>query len=140
MAIAATSQPAFGTSGLSASWGISSESNGPRRRRNSVNPSLGSDSGAVQFLDPAHDRDWDELASSHSGYSVFHSSAWARVLMNTYGHKSFYIHLSDRRRTAALLPLMEVASPLTGRRGVSLPFSDFCGALTFDPASDELLA
>lgn len=31
----------------------------------------------------------------------------------------------------ALVPLMEVASPLTGRRGVCLPFSDFCSPLLF---------
>ena len=28
--------------------------------------------------------------------------------------------------------MMEVASILTGRRGVCLPFTDFCGPLLFD--------
>lgn len=33
---------------------------------------------------------------------------------------------------AALVPLMEVRSPVTGRRGVSLPFADFAGILWTD--------
>ena len=37
---------------------------------------------------------------------------------------------------AALLPIMEVSSFLTGVRGVSLPFSDFCAPLIFDRAVD----
>lgn len=37
----------------------------------------------------------------------------------------------------ALLPLMEVRSALTGLRGVSLPFSDFCGPLWMDRSSSE---
>jgi lipid II:glycine glycyltransferase (peptidoglycan interpeptide bridge formation enzyme) len=34
---------------------------------------------------------------------------------------------------------MEVASTLTGRRGVSLPFSDFCRALLFDEDAQRLV-
>ena len=33
---------------------------------------------------------------------------------------------------AALIPLMEIWSPVTGRRGVSLPFADFAGVLWTD--------
>jgi hypothetical protein len=45
---------------------------------------------------------------------------------------------------AALVPLMEVRSPFTGRRGVCLPFSDACEPLIFDPdvvgpVRDELI-
>jgi hypothetical protein len=36
---------------------------------------------------------------------------------------------------AALIPLMEVQSLFTGRRGVCLPFSDACEPLIFDPES-----
>lgn len=92
------------------------------------------------FLDPQSDAEWDRLVLTHSSASFFHSSAWARVLTRTYGHKPFYLRLTSDGRTAALLPLMEVSSRLTGRRGVCLPFSDFAAPLFFSRGSEgELL-
>jgi Acetyltransferase (GNAT) domain len=93
---------------------------------------LGQQSYECRLLNPICDPGWDRLAESHSGSGIFHSSAWARVLSKTYGHEPRYLHFSQGSRVVALLPLMEVASSLTGRRGVSLPFSDFCEALLFE--------
>lgn len=91
------------------------------------------------FLDPS-DAEWDQLVLAHPSSSFFHSSAWARVLAKTYGHKPFYLRLTSDGQTAALLPLMEVSSRLTGRRGVCLPFSDFAAPLVFSQGSEgELL-
>ena len=87
-----------------------------------------------EILDPLSDNRWDQLATSHPDCDIFHSSSWARVLHNTYQHRPFYLHLSQRSRTMALVPIMEVASALTGRRGVCLPFSDCCVPLLFDEA------
>jgi GNAT acetyltransferase-like protein len=84
-----------------------------------------------EYLDPLSDRRWDELAASHPDCDIFHSAGWAKVLCKTYRHKPFYLHLSQGGDTMALVPLMEVASLLTGRRGVCLPFSDFCAPLLF---------
>lgn len=91
------------------------------------------------FLDPS-DAEWDRLVLTHPASSFFYSSAWARVLMRTYDHKPFYLRLTSDGQTAALLPLMEVNSRLTGRRGVCLPFSDSAGPLVFNPGAEgELL-
>jgi CelD/BcsL family acetyltransferase involved in cellulose biosynthesis len=38
-----------------------------------------------------------------------------------------------------MVPLMEVSSPLTGRRGVCLPFSDACRPLVFRPIANEMI-
>ena len=84
------------------------------------------------FLDPLSDPRWDQLATSHSDCDIFHSSGWARVLCKTYRHKPFYLQLAEGSKAMALVPLMEVASPLTGRRGICLPFSDGCAPLLFD--------
>jgi lipid II:glycine glycyltransferase (peptidoglycan interpeptide bridge formation enzyme) len=83
------------------------------------------------FVDPRFGEEWDRLVGEHPDHEVFHSSAWARVLCNTYGHKPFYLHISDENGSVVLLPLIEVAGSLTGRRGICLPFSDFCGPLYF---------
>ena len=90
-----------------------------------------------EILDPLSDRRWDELATSHPDCNIFHSSAWARVLCKTYRHRPFYLHLSQENKTMALVPLMEVASSLTGRRGVCLPFSDFCSPLLFGESAQN---
>lgn len=62
--------------------------------------------------------------------SFFHSSMWAGVLAATYGYKPIYLTSFDGDRFAFLMPLMEVRSPLTGRRGISLPFTDRCVPFT----------
>ena len=87
----------------------------------------------MRILDPVRDPDWDLVIASHRDAGCFHTGAWAKVLCQTYNHKPFYLQLSRGHRLAALIPLMEVRSPFTGRRGVCLPFSDACEPLIFDP-------
>jgi hypothetical protein len=86
----------------------------------------------VMIVDPLGRSDWDAAVTAHPQSTIFHSGGWARVLCDTYGHKPFYIGRFEGRKLAGLLPVMEVSSWLTGRRGVSLPFTDFCPALTGD--------
>jgi hypothetical protein len=86
----------------------------------------------VRILDPCRNPDWDRLVILHPDSNFFHSAAWAKVLCKTYNHKAIYLHFSRRNELVALVPMMEVRSPFTGRRGVCLPFSDFCGPLIFD--------
>jgi Acetyltransferase (GNAT) domain len=85
----------------------------------------------ANIVDPTSDADWDQLVISHPHSTVFHSSAWARVLSKTYGHKPISLLLCQSGEPIALVPLLEVSSPFTGRRGVSLPFTDFCDPLFF---------
>jgi hypothetical protein len=58
-----------------------------------------------------------------------HGSAWARVLHETYKFTPVYF-VGDNGSTSRLLATMEVNSALTGRRGVSLPFTDECEILS----------
>lgn len=91
----------------------------------------------AQIIDPLAGETWDRLLEQHPGASVFHASAWAKLLHRTYGHRPRYLRFHSAGATVALLPLMEVRSTLTGLRGVSLPFSDFCGPLWIDPSRSE---
>jgi len=75
------------------------------------------------------------------GTTFFHSSAWARVLIDTYGYKPVYFVSEQAQRLVSVLPMLEVDSWLTGRRGVSLPFTDECQPLVPDaPAFEALFA
>lgn len=81
------------------------------------------------ILNPIEDPTWDGLLLSHPGYTFFHGSAWARVLVETYHYQPLYFVLRQGRQLVSLLPLMEVSSWLTRARGVSLPFTDYCEPL-----------
>jgi hypothetical protein len=79
-----------------------------------------------EIINPLHYPGWDELVLNTEKYSFFHSSAWARVLCESYNYTPTYFTIIDKTRLLLLIPLMEVKSLLTGKRGVSLPFSDTC--------------
>lgn len=94
----------------------------------------------MRFVDPLADSEWDQLVLSHPGANFFHSTAWARVLAKSYGHKPFYFYLSHDGKPLACVPIMEVNSAFTGCRGVCLPFSDYCGPLLFNDCELSVVA
>jgi Acetyltransferase (GNAT) domain len=104
-----------------------------------VEPKTSHKTVQMRILDPVNDPGWDHVVALHRDAGCFHTSAWAKVLHQTYNHHPFYLQFSRGRRLAALLPLMEVRSPFTGRRGVCLPFSDACEPLIFDPEAVDLV-
>src|SRR4030065_2740482 len=85
-----------------------------------------SDVTQLKVINPLDYPEWDKLVLSTRGYSFFHSAAWARVLNESYGYKPLYLTLIDDGRLLSLIPCMEIKSILTGKRAVSLPFTDYC--------------
>jgi len=104
-----------------------------------IQQQTGEESLEMRICDPVRNPGWDHLVALHRDAGCFHTSAWAKVLQRTYNHRPFYLRFSRGRRLAALIPLMEVHSPFTGRRGVCLPFSDTCEPLIFDPEVAHLV-
>jgi hypothetical protein len=123
-------------------------------------PAIRADGAVVQRIDPLEDDGWDARLAVVPSSSFFHGAAWARVLHETYGFQPVYFTLSHNPADSgasllpnatmaspasvprqhplafhALLPVMEVNSWLTGRRGVSLPFTDECAPLCADADS-----
>jgi hypothetical protein len=91
-------------------------------------------------LNPLEDEaGWDSSLNANSASCFFHSSPWCRVLKETYGHQPVYFARFANDRLEELLPLMEVSSPLTGKRGVSLPFTDECPILVKGQVEGEHL-
>ncbi len=86
----------------------------------------------MQLVDPLTYRDWNEHLLATPQSSIFHSTNWLRVLQASYGYQPYYFACFKGQQLSALLPFMEVKSWITGVRGVSLPFSDYC-----EPISDE---
>lgn len=80
-------------------------------------------------VNPLNEPGWDSLLDTHPESCFFHTSSWARVLHETYGHTPIYFCDVRNRELRGLLAMMEVRRPLRGRCGVSLPFTDLCPAL-----------
>jgi len=81
---------------------------------------------SFEILNPLEYAGWDDLIKTNPAASFFHSSYWSRVLKDTYHYKPLYFVSKDEDELKCLVPMMEIDSILTGRRGVSLPFSDYC--------------
>jgi CelD/BcsL family acetyltransferase involved in cellulose biosynthesis len=84
----------------------------------------------IQCVNPLELPDWDTQAGSFEDATVFHSAAWARVLVETYAYRPRYFVARSSGVPDAILPIMDIRSLLTGRRGVSLPFADYCQPLS----------
>ena len=93
----------------------------------------------VAVVNPLESRGWNEMLLACQESTIFHSANWARLLAESYGYHPSYFTLSDQERFLGCLPVMEVRSLLTGRRGVCLCFSDYCGALLREPGDFRLL-
>jgi Acetyltransferase (GNAT) domain len=95
---------------------------------------------AAHCIEPLQDLRWDEFVWRHPRASVFHSSAWLEALSRTYGYKPIaYTTSSAGQRLENGIVFCRVESWLTGRRLVSLPFSDHCEPIVDGPEDLEAL-
>jgi lipid II:glycine glycyltransferase (peptidoglycan interpeptide bridge formation enzyme) len=82
-------------------------------------------------FEPLNDPRWRVFLQNHPRASVFHSTEWLEALRRTYGYETIAMTTSppDVALQNAVV-FCRVESWLTGRRLVSLPFSDHCDVLT----------
>ncbi|MEM5788201.1 MAG: GNAT family N-acetyltransferase, partial [Syntrophobacteraceae bacterium] len=114
----------------------------------------------IRIIDPIRDPQWDRILASLPDHSFFLGSYWARVLNESYSFKPLYF-MDDRANALSsgqqdesfysgnregsespapcIIPIMEIDSFLTGKRGVSLPFTDYCDPLVTDKNSFSIL-
>jgi hypothetical protein len=86
----------------------------------------------LQIINPIGYPDWDDLIRDTEGDVFSNTSAWANTLYDSYHYKPLYFSIFEDSRLSALLPVIEVNSRLTGLRGVSLPFTDYCNPIIED--------
>jgi len=84
----------------------------------------------VKYVDPTLDAQWDQTVASFPDANIFHTSSWARTLKVSYRYQPFYAVWEKDGRPVCMVPLMEINSMITGKRGVSLPFTDWCPIVT----------
>jgi len=95
----------------------------------------------IYEIDPLCDPRWVSLIENHPRASVFHSTNWLRALRTVYGYEPVAITTCPPGSPLTNgLVFCRIKSWLTGRRFVSLPFSDHCDSLVSDSSElDDLL-
>jgi hypothetical protein len=84
----------------------------------------------VYEVDPLRDARWAELVASDAKAAVFHDPRWLRALQAVYGYEPIVVTTcSPDQPLTNGLAFCRVRSWLSGRRLVSLPFSDHCDPL-----------
>jgi len=90
----------------------------------------------VHRFRPLEDARWPEFIALHPRSSVFHTTAWLEALRRTFAYQPIAFTTSDpHARLEDAIVLCRVNSWITGRRLVSLPFSDHCDPLV-GPGTD----
>ena len=95
-------------------------------------------SATVTVARPEDLERWDRYLGRHSQASVFLTSAWKRVVEDTYGHQAFYLLVEDRAAIRGVLPLFLIKSPLFGRVLATGPFGSW-GAICADSQDDAMM-
>src|SRR5579859_4786148 len=84
----------------------------------------------IYRIQPLRDERWDGLLEGHPRASVFHSRPWLEALLRTYRYEPIaYTTSRPGEPVRDGLVFCRVESWLTGKRLVSLPFSDHCEPL-----------
>jgi hypothetical protein len=107
----------------------------------SISSKVESSAVNVYETDPLSDPRWKVFVRDHPRASVFHATNWLSALHTAYGYEPIVITTCspDTALTNGLV-FCRIKSWLTGRRLVSLPFSDHCEPLASNSAEiDDLL-
>lgn len=96
----------------------------------------------LHAVSPFNDTRWNDLVARHDSSSVFHSVCWLEALRRTYEYEPIVVTTSPPGEPLQNgLVFCRIRSWLTGRRWVSLPFSDHCAPLMENSdVSDRFLA
>jgi len=96
----------------------------------------------IYTIDPLRDPRWNTLLGSSQIAGIFHTSGWLQALHDTYRYRP--VVFTTSAPTSSLdngVIFCDVSSWVTGRRLVSLPFSDHCDTLVnSQEEARELLA
>ena len=94
---------------------------------------------SVKMLDPLVDSGWNDFVLRHPLSSVFHTREWLQSLHLTYGYRPIVFTTSTSNELHNGVVFADVRSWVTGRRLVSLPFSDHCDPLASGQDLEDIL-
>jgi CelD/BcsL family acetyltransferase involved in cellulose biosynthesis len=92
-----------------------------------------------RLIDPIADPDWLAFVEGSPVAEVFHHPRWLALLSAQYGYRIQACCLANGNGIEAGIPVARIESRLTGKRLVSLPFSDVCSPALAPGAGPEAL-
>jgi hypothetical protein len=93
----------------------------------------------VYKLNPLSDARWSKFLAAHPEASIFHTKEWLNVLRSSYGYEPIAFTTSQGETLSNAVVFCQIDSWLTGKRLVSLPFSDHCQPLATGQDLEEIL-
>ena len=82
------------------------------------------------------DSRWSTFVEQQTKDSIYYSKAWLDLITQLYGYSMIPLTtINAAGQITGFLPVCSMHSPITGRRLVALPFSDYCPLLAVDDAS-----
>lgn len=85
-------------------------------------------------------RTWSSFVEKQVMETFYYDHRWFELISKLYGYRIIPLTTANGEgQITGFLPLCSVSSPLTGRRLVSLPFSDHCPLFATDEASAHSL-
>jgi CelD/BcsL family acetyltransferase involved in cellulose biosynthesis len=91
-------------------------------------------------IEPISDPAWLTLIEASPSATIFHHPLWLQLLHSQYGYELSACCVQDGGGIEAGIPIARIESRLTGRRLVSLPFSDICAPVLATGANPSAAA
>jgi FemAB-related protein (PEP-CTERM system-associated) len=82
---------------------------------------------------------WDEYVARHPAGSIFHLTAWKRVIERVFKFEARYLLIEDNGNIRGVLPLFLVSNLLFGRSLISTPIAVYGGPCADDEQMSGLL-
>ena len=82
---------------------------------------------------------WDDYVRKHPAATLFHLTAWKRVVEKTFGFKAQYLFAEEDGVVRGVLPLFLVSNLVQGRSLISTPFAVYGGPCADNEEVENML-
>jgi len=93
----------------------------------------------AQKLLPQDEARWDGFVESMAAGTLFHKTAWRRILETTFDYRSHYLWAEREGKIFGVLPLFHVRSWFAGNAVISTPFAVYGGLLAAEEEAEQVL-
>lgn len=93
----------------------------------------------LETINPIIYPEWNSIITSFENCNIFHSSNWAKVLCETYSFIPQYLVLFQNNILTSFIPFIDVGNYISGRKIISLPFTDFSYPIAKDKETLQLI-
>jgi FemAB-related protein (PEP-CTERM system-associated) len=104
-----------------------------------VAPECSVEALTIVRCDDSHREQWNTFVRSQQSGSFYHRFEWAGINRRNFGHRTASLAAMAGGRIAGVFSMVQLKSLLFGNIACSLPFVNYGGPCTDDPAAQKLL-